>query len=739
MPSSLRRQICLLLFFFIATLLQGCGSSQDNYVFTATETRTLRALEIAPASASLVSGTSLQLRATGVFSDNSRLELSRQVAWTSSNTETVEVGEDGTARGVSAGSATISAEIAGVSAQATLTVRDATLEQIEVTPAGLTLPSGLTRQFTATGRFADGTSQDLTSSVEWESQTPEVASVSNVSPTRGQVTALEPGTSVIRARFTAGGVSGETTIEVSAATLQSLEITADSTELLPGLSTQLHAVGRFSDGTTPDVTESVRWVSLDPTSGTVSDATGSKGRFTASSDPASTSVRIEATLDGVASILDLTILDAVAESLTISPSTALSSLGSRRQYTATANYSNGAAVDVTDQVTWSSDNADVTISSEDGESGKAVVALSGSSNQTVKIGASLGGLSSSSTLTINGFAYALEEVPPYGVSMFRLDATSGSLTSLGESATSSGSFAVAIAVDPTGRFAYVSQAQGGGYPPGFLAVYSIDPISGALTLLPSQFKAKSSPRAIAFDPTRNYLYAANYLDDSVSAMAINVATGALTRLGPGPVMGPPNTDGPNSIAVHPSGRFVYTTNLLTASLSVFEVDETTGTVNFMSKVPLGFGTPSSVVVDPTGKCAFVGFQNATSSRVVMYGIDETTGALSSTPLNSQVNLSAVNQVIVDPSGKFVYATLSDGLVRAYVINDPVRGFLAIANGSDVGNRATNMAFDGTGRFLYVTNSLENTIAMFERNSVTGALTNPVFFSSTAPGSIATTP
>ena len=159
----------------------------------------------------------------------------------------------------------------------------------------------------------------------------------------------------------------------------------------------------------------------------------------------------------------------------------------------------------------------------------------------------------------------------------------------------------------------------------------------------------------------------------------------------------------------------------------------------MSKVPLGFGTPSSVVVDPTGKYAFVGFQNATSSRVVMYGIDETTGALSSTPLNSQVNLSAVNQVIVDPSGKFVYATLSDGLVRAYVINDPVRGFLAIANGSDVGNRATNMAFDGTGRFLYVTNSLENTIAMFERNSVTGALTNPVFFSSTAPGSIATTP
>ena len=745
MPSSRHRQVCLLFFVFVALLLQGCGSSQESVFTAADTTRTLKALEVTPSSGSLVTGTSLQLRATGVFSDDSRLELTSQVVWTSSDTKRVEVEDDGTARGVSAGSATVSAQIAGVSAQVTLTVRDADLEQIEVTPADLVLPSGLTRQFTATGRFSDGTFQDLSSSVEWESLTPEVASVSNVSPTRGQVRALESGTSVIRANFPQRSLSGEATIEVSAATLQSLEISTDLTVLFPGFSTQLRAVGHYSDGTAPDVTESVRWVSLDPTNGSVSDATGSKGRFIALSDPPSGTVRVQVELEGVTATFDLTILDVVVNSLSIYPPTALSSLGSRRQYTATAILSSGFVIDVTDQVTWSSDSADVTIASDDNElskAGEAVVELSGSSNQTVEIRASLGTRSSSSTLTINSFAYVLEDTPPYRVSMYRIDAATGSLTSLGEPAVSSGTWAAAIAVDPTGRFAYVSQAQGGGFPAGFLAVYSIDPGTGVLTLRPDQFKARISPRAIAFGPIGTYLtclYAANYLDDSVSAMAMDFGSGALTRLGSGAAMGPPHTEGPNPIAVHPNGRFVYTSNLLSESVSVYEVDGDTGAVTFSSKISPGYGDPSNIALDPTGRYAFVGFQRDTTSRVAMYEIDETTGALGATPLNSQANLSSVQQVVVDPSGQFVYATLAEGLVRAYIVNDPVRGFLAIANGGDTGDRADRLAFEASGRFLYVTNFPENVIAMFGKNSVNGGLANPVFFPSSGPRAIATTP
>ena len=56
----------------------------------------------------------------------------------------------------------------------TLTTASAALSSIAVTPANPTIAKGLTQQFTATGTFSDGTTQDLTSPVTWASATPSV-------------------------------------------------------------------------------------------------------------------------------------------------------------------------------------------------------------------------------------------------------------------------------------------------------------------------------------------------------------------------------------------------------------------------------------------------------------------------------------------------------------------------------------------------------------------------------------
>src|SRR6266436_10333134 len=53
------------------------------------------------------------------------------------------------------------------------------LTSIQITPSDIDLPFGLTQQFTATGSFSDGSTQDLTSLARWVSSSPHVANINS--------------------------------------------------------------------------------------------------------------------------------------------------------------------------------------------------------------------------------------------------------------------------------------------------------------------------------------------------------------------------------------------------------------------------------------------------------------------------------------------------------------------------------------------------------------------------------
>ena len=72
----------------------------------------------------------------------------------------------------------------------TLTVTDATLVSIEVTPADASIADGTTQQFTATGVYTDASTQDLTTEVTWASSDDAVATVSNAADSKGLATAV---------------------------------------------------------------------------------------------------------------------------------------------------------------------------------------------------------------------------------------------------------------------------------------------------------------------------------------------------------------------------------------------------------------------------------------------------------------------------------------------------------------------------------------------------------------------
>src|SRR5207302_92650 len=77
------------------------------------------------------------------------------------------------------GSATITATSGPVTGSTTLTVTSAALVSLAITPATPSIALGTTQQFTATGTFTDGGSQDLTSAAAWSSDTVATATINN--------------------------------------------------------------------------------------------------------------------------------------------------------------------------------------------------------------------------------------------------------------------------------------------------------------------------------------------------------------------------------------------------------------------------------------------------------------------------------------------------------------------------------------------------------------------------------
>lgn len=124
------------------------------------------------------------------------------------------------------------------------------------------------------------------------------------------------------------------------------------------------------------------------------------------------------------------------------------------------------------------------------------------------------------------------------VSAFDYDAETGGLTEIQTlSALPNGfsgqAWAADIHITPDGRFLYASERTS-----STLAMFSIDPASGRLTLI-GHADTEKQPRAFAIDPSGRYLFAVGELSNGMTGYAIE-AGGALRKLARYPVGDTPN-------------------------------------------------------------------------------------------------------------------------------------------------------------------------------------------------------
>ena len=172
---------------------------------------TIQTVAIQPANPTMAAGTKLQLSLIGTFSDGTtQTDLTAAARWQTSNYVDAVINRQGLVTGVSAGSVTVTGSIHGLaSATTNLTVTNATVQSITVTPANPTIALGSSQQFAASGSFSDGSTQDITNVVTWTSSTPTVAVVNQ----SGAAASASHGTTNINATLT--GIVGSTQLTVN--------------------------------------------------------------------------------------------------------------------------------------------------------------------------------------------------------------------------------------------------------------------------------------------------------------------------------------------------------------------------------------------------------------------------------------------------------------------------------------------------------------------------------------------
>lgn len=313
------------------------------------------------------------------------------------------------------------------------------------------------------------------------------------------------------------------------------------------------------------------------------------------------------------------------------------------------------------------------------------------------------------------------------VSAYSINSTTGLLTAVAGSPFDAGHTPISVAVRPDGKFLYVVNPVGMPQD-GALSVFSINNTTGVLTELANSPFTTSTPLfQIAIESTGKFAFIPNFTAPSVSAFSLDATTGV-----PTPVNGSPFgcVGGPVAIAVDPNSKFVYAGTQgggpnNNGAICAYTMDSTTGALSQVlgSPFPGGTGVVRSLAVDPTGTFLFAAVSDGVS--VFRIGASGALTVVGGSPFAAGAN---PENVAVDPAGKFVYvgnnSLGSHSLIFGFAI-DAATGSLTQIGGSPFpsGDTPVFIAIDPSGDFAYVANIDSNAITVYAVNTTTGALTS----------------
>ncbi|MBI6703004.1 lactonase family protein [Pseudomonas viridiflava] len=200
-----------------------------------------------------------------------------------------------------------------------------------------------------------------------------------------------------------------------------------------------------------------------------------------------------------------------------------------------------------------------------------------------------------------------------------------------------GMHAHSVRTDPSNRFAYA-----GNLGVDRVLQYRLEPKDGKLVPIGEGYVTvpeNTGPRHLAFAPNGKFLYVVGEMSGTVTAFSIDGKTGALKqvnqangiperlKLAPGQMRDARNNDLKDDptpriwaadVRISPDGKWLFTSERTSSSVSVFKVDPATGKVTFVENYPVEEKQPRNIAVAPNGRWLLVTGEKA--EKVGSYSI-----------------------------------------------------------------------------------------------------------------------
>jgi 6-phosphogluconolactonase (cycloisomerase 2 family) len=222
--------------------------------------------------------------------------------------------------------------------------------------------------------------------------------------------------------------------------------------------------------------------------------------------------------------------------------------------------------------------------------------------------------------------------------------------------------------------------------------------------------------------SNHILYAALPQSAQIVAYREDPNSGILTQLTISPITAGPAVQ---SLAVHPSGKYLYAANAGENDVSLFDIGLGGSLVEQGTRTQVGT-SPTLLAMDSAGQYLYVA--NSGSENISVLSISSSSGTLSPVGQPFQVGISPLNMKI-SPSGSFLYVTGASSQVGApgYIeVLSISSGTLAIVPPIiQPGANPYGLAITPDGNYLYTANFGDNTISEFTINNSGSATSSGV--------------
>ena len=318
-----------------------------------------------------------------------------------------------------------------------------------------------------------------------------------------------------------------------------------------------------------------------------------------------------------------------------------------------------------------------------------------------------------------------------GIYIYRMDPGSGQLTFVDAAkGVINPSF---LDVHPQNFLYVVNEVESwNGQVEGGVSAFSINPISGELTLLNQQLSHGTHPCYVSVEQTGRFVLVANYSSGSIAMFPIH-SDGKLDAASDviqhsGSSMHPARQTGPHAhcILPDPTNRFAVAADLGIDKLLIYHMNLENGKLHLHNEMQVHAGAgPRHLTFHPNGQFAYL--INELDATVIAYRYQSEAGrfeqlqVLPALPKDfTSENLCA--DIHVTPDGKYLYASNRghDSMVSFHI--DQRTGGLTYVNHAPTGGREPrNFAIDPNGNFLLAANQKTDTIVTFKIDATNGQL------------------